>query len=470
MALAINRDIIAWALAVIQPASISELRGFLVYALKDESVVPDSNVIADEVRELVELNDVHKVAIKPARYSLTRKGEQRLHKKIRHLRDRMRLFLMKNASYSRFYVSSEVLVQDMDDASSSSSTGTTNQDAQRPNTFLVADQKAIWPLVSEQFQIGSVSTSGESKPLSLQFYSFGTEHFPQGIKSTRDLAEVIGISTRLITSIAKNKSKHYRSFDMPKKSGGKRRIDSPRTFLKVIQRWVADHLLFSLQQHHKCMSYRRGVSVRTNACLHQKKQYVMNLDIENFFGSIKTNSVSKLLLERGFSPELSEILSELCTFQGSLPQGAPSSPVLSNSLLYEFDCKIDEYCSTQEVTYSRYADDITLSAENSESLKLVQRFIEKELNAYSLQLKPSKTRLTHISQKQVVTGLVVNERAKPSREYRRHVRAIFHRAQLHPSEFSDKKHMLNGFVAHLSSYGCISEDVKTRYKAIAASV
>ena len=469
MTLAINRDTLTWALAVIQPASINEIRGFLSVTLKDESVVPHGDALVIEIRELIKLNDVVKVSVKPSRYSVTRKGEQRLQKRLRHLRDQMRLFLMKNASCSKTYISSGVLDQNMDDASSSSSVGTTIQDAQRPKVSLVADQRAVWPLVSEQFQIGSVGSSDDTSH-HLSFYSFGKSYFTGALHTTYELAEAIGISARLIASIRKNKPKHYRSFKMPKKTGGTRNIDAPRTFLKVIQRWINDYLLISLPLHEKCISYRKGLSIKSNASFHEKKNYILNLDIENFFGSITKKALANLLLNNGYSVELTLVLIDLCTLDNVLPQGAPTSPTLSNALLFNFDEQIEAFSNDRGVTYTRYADDITLSSDNKEILKQVEVQIAKSLQPYQLQLKSEKTRMTHISQRQIVTGLVVNERAKPSRDYRRRIRAIFHAAEKNPNGFAGMGNVLNGYIAHLSAYECLSADAMKRYQIISSKV
>ncbi|MCE2030154.1 reverse transcriptase domain-containing protein [Sessilibacter corallicola] len=467
MALTINKDIIVWGLSVIQPASISELRGFLCAVTQDENVVPDGDYLAVTVKELILIHNVLKVATKPARYSVTHKGGIRLTKKLRYLRDRMRLFLLKDSAYGRFHLSSDVLDQNLDDASSSSSIGLKYQDAQRSNSFLAADQKAIWPLVSEQFQIGSTSASDDKNTptyADLDCYSFDSAYFEGSLKNTSDLSEAIGVSIRLITSICKKKEKHYRSFEIPKKRGGTRPIDSPRTFLKVIQKWINDYFIYDLKQSNYCYSYKKGVSIKSHAQCHEKQNYVACVDIEDFYGSLTKDHIYNLLLKNNKAHSIAKVVSDLCTFNNKLPQGAPTSPILSNAFLYDLDNYLVSECEGLNVTYSRFADDITISSDSKENLIRLISMIKNCLRSLGLSLKDSKTRILHKSQKQLVTGLVVNEIAKPARTYRRRIRAIFHKAKLYPDSFKGKEKVLQGYLSYLSSYNCLSSDTQSDYK------
>lgn len=106
------------------------------------------------------------------------------------------------------------------------------------------------------------------------------------------------------------------------------------------------------------------MSVKNNACVHLNKKYILCVDIDNYFGSIKTEFIHAMLHKFDFSMELSEVLSQLMTLDGSLPQGAPTSPDISNSFLYDFDVTVSDWCSAHNVSYSRYSDDLTFGLDS----------------------------------------------------------------------------------------------------------
>ncbi|HGJ4480573.1 TPA: hypothetical protein ACJGPC_004722, partial [Salmonella enterica subsp. diarizonae] len=118
MTLSIRRDILSWAIAVIQPATISDIYNFLTSVLKDKDAMPSRDAIVIEVLALIELNDIARVSQKPTRYSITAKGNNRLNKRLRHLRDRMRLFLLKNAYRGSLKQPSAIFDEETNDVSS----------------------------------------------------------------------------------------------------------------------------------------------------------------------------------------------------------------------------------------------------------------------------------------------------------------------------------------------------------------
>ncbi|WP_131063903.1 retron St85 family RNA-directed DNA polymerase [Raoultella planticola] len=463
MTLSIRRDILSWAIAVIQPATISDIYNFLTSVLKDKDAMPSRDAIVIEVLALIELNDIARVSQKPTRYSITAKGNNRLNKRLRHLRDRMRLFLLKNAYRGSLKQPSAIFDEETNDVSSFIRKAVEIKDAQRPNSSLVADQTAVWSLVSEQFSIGPNEVA-DGVPLIPTFYSFDANYFDGELRSIVDLSEAIGISIRLITSIVKNKQKHYRTFPVIKKSGGERVIDAPRTFLKVIQRWLSDFLLNKLPVHDFCFSYKKGQSIRHNAQIHVGKKFVLNIDVKDFFGSITKKMIFTALIENGFENKLAKIVSELCTYNDRLPQGAPSSPILSNSILYKMDCFLTEQGVLFDYNYSRYADDITISSNDRLTMELGRETIFRCLNECGFDINDGKTRVAATNSRQIVTGLVVNKKVQPTRAYRRKVRAMFDHAKKNPDSFTDRYNVLTGCFYYLTSFGCISHSKINEYE------
>jgi len=229
----------------------------------------------------------------------------------------------------------------------------------------------------------------------------------------------------------------YREFSIPKRAGGQRRILAPEPELKALQRRIHRRLLARLPVHPAATGFRRGESIVTHARRHQGQAAVIRLDLRDFFPSTSAKRVEQYFRAIGWNRQAAALLIKLCTVDGGLPQGAPTSPVLSNLLNYRLDACIAAYAKRVNVIYSRYADDITLSysdddaaaAENGRALAyFVWRVAAEE--GYRLHRKKSSVRRRH--QRQLVTGLVVNARVNLPRETRRWLRAVQHRASQPP--------------------------------------
>ncbi|MGE4012627.1 MAG: reverse transcriptase domain-containing protein, partial [Alphaproteobacteria bacterium] len=282
------------------------------------------------------------------------------------------------------------------------------------------------------------------------------------------LGTAVGISPKLISQIVHNSDRHYRRFLIPKKSGGVRSIDSPRIFLKVLQWFIMDYLLPDIPIHGSVTSFVPGKSVVTNAMPHCRKAYVGSIDIEQFFPSLTIELVSKLFIENGYNEIEAFVLSKLVTKRGCLPQGAPTSPTLSNALLYRFDEQMTDYCAVGGMSYSRYADDITISGNAGARIQAALLHAKRTLHAhYNLRINEKKTRIRSQGSQQRVTGVVVNEEPAPPRVYRRKIRAIFHGALNQPHEYVGRLDELAGYVGHLDMFPKISGSKDIReYKAV----
>ena len=169
----------------------------------------------------------------------------------------------------------------------------------------------------------------------------------------------------------KTKNCQYRQFEIPKKSGGTRKIIAPGGDLKNIQRMLSILLSFAVTPDSHAHGFIRERSVITNASLHVGKNYVLNLDLKNFFPSITYSQVVRALRKR-FNKETSTFIAKICTWRESddlledvLPQGAPTSPILSNMVCEPLDEKLSKLAVNFGLTYSRYADDITFSSNHS---------------------------------------------------------------------------------------------------------
>jgi len=280
---------------------------------------------------------------------------------------------------------------------------------------------------------------------------------------------ILGISPKLITSLAthpRRKYPYYRRYKVPKKSGGSRTILAPRTYLKAVQKFILRQIL----EKHKIPEYVTGFVKRTgiiqNARFHVGAQYLLNVDIKDFFPSVRMEKVLKIFREFGFSREMSRLLTMLCTFEGSLPQGAPSSPSLANLVFLEIDNEIVRICRRFGMTYSRYADDLTFSRR----LPIPENFLTRLtalLGARGFTINRKKIRNAKSGQAMYVTGLVVNEKVQPDRQTRRMLRAMFHGAVTQPRVYRKRAAQLSGWASYVFSY---DRSLGSRYLKIARSL
>lgn len=258
------------------------------------------------------------------------------------------------------------------------------------------------------------------------------------------------VEVKHLTYHAYHSKDKYQVFEIPKKSGGVREIYAPKKGLKYILKTL--NVIF--QALHKPQSVAHGFlpnrSVVTNAKLHVDKNYVYNIDLENFFPNIHQARVWKRLQYPPFNLggekiKIANLLANLVCFQyekGSneknfLPQGAPTSPILSNIICHRLDKKLFKLAKTYNVKYTRYADDMTFSSdhnvyqENSDFLQKLFAIIQSE--NFKINLK--KTRLQKRGYKQEVTGLIVNEKINVSRSYIKNLRVLIHMVE----KYGDKK-------------------------------
>lgn len=235
------------------------------------------------------------------------------------------------------------------------------------------------------------------------------------------LEQDLGISAKTLYAVSNNLGKHYRKAKLPKKSGGYRKLSVPDEVLKSIQKRIADVLLIHMPVSRYTKAYRFGSSTLRNAKHHVGKQVVLKLDILHFFDSIRYSTVKdKVFPEEIYAEPLRILLTMLCYHKDALPQGAPSSPAITNIILYEFDELIGQWCRERGITYTRYCDDITFSGAFDPAE--VIRFVRLELKKLGLLLNEQKTRIQRPGQQQTVTGIVVNEKLSVPADYRRKLR------------------------------------------------
>jgi RNA-directed DNA polymerase len=225
----------------------------------------------------------------------------------------------------------------------------------------------------------------------------------------------------------------YRTFSVPKKSGGKRTIHAPSDELKYIQKITNEKLnsIYSVQCHPSVFGFVKKYpnqparDILTNATMHVGKKYVWNIDLEDFFHSITTPRIYKKLTEYGMSTDSAKALALVCSFDKKLPMGAPTSPVLSNMVCANMDWQMKWFCEDRMITYSRYADDLTFSC-NHKLSEEIRTSILQIIKDYGFSINTKKERMQSCYGAQWVTGIKVNEKPNVCRTYIRNLRAILH--------------------------------------------
>ena len=215
-------------------------------------------------------------------------------------------------------------------------------------------------------------------------------------------------------------TKYYNSFTIKKKSGKDRNILSPYTELKKIQFNILNDLLYDKRISEYAKAYVKNISLIDNVKIHMGYKYILKLDISNFFENISYVDVYNIFKEYGFSNGLCGVLAHLTTYDEYLPQGAPTSPYLSNLVMRKFDYIIGKWCKKHNINYTRYSDDMTFSM--NEYNKELIRFVRVNLYKYGLELNNEKICLINNSSQQKITGIVVNNKIQVDSKYRKTIR------------------------------------------------
>jgi retron-type reverse transcriptase len=214
-----------------------------------------------------------------------------------------------------------------------------------------------------------------------------------------------------------------------KRSRGKRVLHIPGHELKSLQRRLLRRLFARLKCHPAVKGFQRGESIVTNALPHAGRAAVVRLDLHNFFPATTAKRVYRYFRRIGWNRPVARLLRRLCTHDGGLPQGAPTSPRLSNLVNFRLDRRIAALADKLGARYTRYADDITLSfaEDDREKIRYMVRFIRKAAAEEGYRVHGrKKLRIRRRHQQQRVTGLVVNAGVRLPRRTRRWLRAVEH--------------------------------------------
>lgn len=240
----------------------------------------------------------------------------------------------------------------------------------------------------------------------------------------RELSSIekdLGFSAKTLYGLSNSLEKHYHTVYLPKSDGSKRKLSVPDLILKLVQKSIADNILIQYPISKYAKAYKPGSSIQKNARPHIGKKKILKLDIEGFFDHILYSRVKDTVFyEEKYSESIRILLTMLCYYNDSLPQGAPTSPAITNIIMYDFDETVGAFCNEKNIAYTRYCDDMTFSGCFDE--REIISFVKGELRKLGLFLKNRKTAVISASKRQVVTGIVVNEKMNVTKDYKKTIR------------------------------------------------
>lgn len=226
---------------------------------------------------------------------------------------------------------------------------------------------------------------------------------------------------KILYTLANSQEKNYREFKIKKRSGAWRTIYEPSKILKFVQRNILNNVLLERPISMYAKAYYPGLSLNDNAMMHVNKKMILKLDIKDFFNNISFMSIYKACFPIEYYPfSVGMLLTNLCTLNDHLVQGAPTSAYISNLVMRDFDENVGRFAEKFDISYTSYSDDMTFSGEFEPSI--IIREVRQELCKLGLRLNDKKTMVIKNSACQKVTGIVVNKKMQVSLNYSKKIR------------------------------------------------
>lgn len=278
------------------------------------------------------------------------------------------------------------------------------------------------------------------------------------------IATELRLDPKYVAKVARTASYRYKTYTIPKRTGGTRTIHHPSRELKLLQGWLVDNLFRHIAVHEAAAAYRKGSSIRRLAAIHVSQNYLLKVDFADFFPSITEADVIRVVAQLQFHSGTSgtnltgddlQFVKRIVCRNGALTIGAPSSPTLSNAVMYEFDAYWTEETKLIDVFYSRYADDLFFSTNRPGVLSdLIERLRVdiRSRRSPKLTINESKTVFTSRKRRRLLTGLVLTPDRKISlgRHNKRRIRSLVYK---HKTDgiTDDQRVYLRGYIAYAAS-------------------
>lgn len=281
--------------------------------------------------------------------------------------------------------------------------------------------------------------------------------FGPGFSSLDGFCQLLKVDqNKLLNFLYQRKSSHYVSFSILKKNKTHRTIKAPKRVMKTIQHALLPHLEKFYSPKSSSHGFVKGRNVKTNAQIHARKRYVFNIDLKDFFESIHFGRVRNLFMAHPFNAphNVATVMAQICCSDGRLAQGAPTSPLISNMICRKLDSQLQALAKSGKCHFTRYADDITFSftstakhlpkdiVEISEDGRAIPgRELEEIIKSNGFIINSEKTRLQHRTQRQMVTGLVVNDIPNVTREFIRLTSSMINALKRYGPELAEARYL-----------------------------
>lgn len=252
------------------------------------------------------------------------------------------------------------------------------------------------------------------------------------------LSGLLGVREDFLAAAIHSPESFYRTFEIPKRSGGKREITAPYPSLKYVQTWIYKNILSQAKVHGCAHGFISKRSILTNASMHVNQKCVLKMDLKDFFPSIPKRWVIQLFNSLGYEGQVSFFLASLCCYEDTLPQGSPASPSISNIVAMHLDRRLYRLAKRFDLRYSRYADDIAFSGETISSQFI--KYASDVISDCGFQVNQPKIRLYGEKGNKIITGVsLATGVPRLPRDYRR---------QLEKDLYYVDKYGLNGHMVH----------------------
>jgi RNA-directed DNA polymerase len=255
----------------------------------------------------------------------------------------------------------------------------------------------------------------------LNYISVLLEHNVPIIFDFDHLCLLMGRKKHYMSSIINSSLNHYRKFQIKKRNGGFREINTPYPALLEMQYWIYSNILQKIPINSSAHGFAFKKSIITNSKLHSGQKELLKLDLVDFFTSIKINRIIHVFKHVGYTNEIAFYLASICTYDEYLPQGAPTSPCLSNIVALKLDDRLIKFAKKFGLRYTRYADDLTFSGESIPA-KFIE-YISDIIHSEGFNVNSAKTRLYKKPGKRIVTGIsVLKKEISLPRDYKRQLK------------------------------------------------
>jgi RNA-directed DNA polymerase len=325
----------------------------------------------------------------------------------------------------------------------------------------------------------------------LYISSGNSSHVPNQFQSQDSLLKYLDMTQAELDVIAKFRGRMYRSFLTPKKSGGNRQISAPNERLMYLQRSLLPALETMYRPRIVVNGFCKNRSAITNAKAHRGRRHVVNIDLKDFFPSISEVRVKNLLIAVGVHRDVANTICILCCWKYGLPQGAPTSPILSNMICLKLDLQLSKFCKANRIRFTRYADDLSFSTFGSPAalfekmpleagkfaLDFLASSIETTITKNGFEINEEKLRYFNERSRREVTGIIINQKLNVRRSFVRNIRSALYEAeskgydvalkkfQLMTKSDRSLKEVLRGRIAWIGQVKGINDGVYRNYAA-----